>query len=59
MTDPNPSPVLHVPVTITLGGMLGDLLMLEFDSGGWVELTPEQARAVAADLESMADEAEA
>jgi hypothetical protein len=56
MTDP--SPVLHVPVTITLGGMLVDLVVMELDSGGMVELTPDQARAIAADLEAMADEAE-
>lgn len=45
------------PVSVRPGGMLGGLILLEVE-GGFVELTPGQARAVAADLTAMADEAD-
>ena len=47
-----------VPVTITIGGRDADLVVLELDGVGLVELMPAQARLIAGDLEDMADEAE-
>jgi len=49
--------MLTVPVTITIDGPPTAPIVLALDSGGQVELTAEQAHAIADDLASMADEA--
>lgn len=53
-----------IPVTTFLAGVDGRTVVLELDGivggveRGSVDLSPAQARALAADLEAMADEAE-
>lgn len=48
--------MLTVPVTITFDGPPEAPVRLTLDEGGHVDLTPEQADAIATDLTSMAAE---
>lgn len=63
MDQPDVFGLLYVPVTITLDGPDSAPIVMELDGehgiggGQHIELTADQARAIAADLETMADEA--